>query len=118
MAWSRGRTKYTLRKDALEDLEEDFNPEHKYSSSTLEAYADKLLREDTKARPEEPKILFQEHIETRWSREVHSETGVADQTLTNAQTPDGAPSYNRTHPQGRKVNSEKQRKNSGASYYR
>jgi hypothetical protein len=63
-------------------------------------------------------ILFQEHIEPRWRKEVNPATGTPDEAITHAQSKDGQTMYNRQHPEGRKVNSEHQRRENGASYYR
>ncbi len=116
------RTRYTYRKSYLENFELDkFDPNASYSSSELEAYTDLLLKEDNKRRPEKdgfPQIIFQEQAESRWSREVTSGTGDIDPTISAEGSPDGQRMYNRTHPEGRKINSEQQRKDHGASYYR
>jgi len=56
-------------------------------------------------------ILFEEHLQQRRRREIYNTTGVPDPSIK-------AGIYNRTHPQGRKVNSPEQRKRNGASYYR
>lgn len=56
-------------------------------------------------------ILFEEHIYSRRRREIYNSIGVPDPSIVQGQ-------YNRTHPQGRKVNSPEQRKKNGASYYR
>jgi hypothetical protein len=56
-------------------------------------------------------ILFEEHFQSRRRREIYTSLGTPDPSIVQGQ-------YNRTHPQGRKVNSEEQRKRNGASYYR
>jgi hypothetical protein len=56
-------------------------------------------------------ILFEEHLQQRRRREIYNATGTPDPAIK-------AGIYNRTHPQGRKVNSPEQRKKNGASYYR
>jgi hypothetical protein len=56
-------------------------------------------------------ILFEEHLHQRRRREIYNSMGVPDPSIV-------AGIYNRTHPEGRKVNSEAQRKRNGASYYR
>lgn len=102
------------------------------SARDLEGYADALLRADAKTNPDvETGILFEEHLYNRKKREVYVKSqdsnGIVDPTLTAAIAGrdergrirgDGQTMYNRTHPQGRKVNSEEQRKKNGASYYR
>lgn len=56
-------------------------------------------------------ILFEEHIYSRRRREIYTAVGMPDPSIVQGL-------YNRTHPQGRKVNSPEQRKKNGASYYR
>lgn len=59
----------------------------------------------------EDPILFEEHLQSRRRREIFPTGGVPDPSIV-------AGLYNRTHPQGRKVNSSEQRKKNGASWYR
>jgi hypothetical protein len=99
----------------------DYDPNAKYNDRELEQLADQLLREDAKAvDPETGKergiggkdpILFAEHEYARRRREIYTEGGTPDPSLVSGM-------YNRTHPQGRKVNSDEQRSKNGASYYR
>jgi hypothetical protein len=56
-------------------------------------------------------ILFEEHFQSRRRREIYTSIGTPDPSIV-------AGIYNRTHPQGRKVNSAEQRKKNGASWYR
>lgn len=56
-------------------------------------------------------ILFEEHLQSRRRREIFPANGTPDPSIV-------AGIYNRTHPQGRKVNSEEQRRKNGASYFR
>lgn len=56
-------------------------------------------------------ILFEEHLQQRRRREIFPANGTPDPSIV-------AGIYNRTHPQGRKVNSDEQRKKNGASWYR
>lgn len=56
-------------------------------------------------------ILFEEHIQSRRRREIYTSVGTPDPEIVQGL-------YNRCHPQGRKVNSEAQRKKNGASFYR
>jgi hypothetical protein len=56
-------------------------------------------------------ILFEEHIQSRKRREIYTTQGFPDPNIVSG-------IYNRTHPQGRKVNSDVQRKKNGASWYR
>jgi hypothetical protein len=87
----------------------------------LDMISDEILRKHAKeVDPETGKergiggenpILFQEHEQARKRREIYTEGGTPDPSLVSGL-------YNRTHPQGRKVNSEEARKRHGASYYR
>jgi hypothetical protein len=64
-------------------------------------------------------ILFENHLQDRRRREIYTEGGTPDPALTQDRF--GRPIqgiYNRTHPDGRKVNTKEQRKSSGASFYR
>jgi hypothetical protein len=56
-------------------------------------------------------ILFKEHLKNRMSREIYTTVGTPDPEIVSGL-------FNRTHPQGRKVNSADQRKRHGASFYR
>lgn len=56
-------------------------------------------------------ILFEEHLQSRRRREIFPANGVPDPSIV-------AGIYNRTHPQGRKVNSDEQRRKNGASFFR
>ena len=81
----------------------------------LDEIATLILRADVKKRPlgikgENP-ILFEEHLKNRHKREIFNKAGVPDPAF-------GQGIYNRQHPEGRKVNSDEQRKRNGASYYR
>lgn len=110
------RTPYTFRKEALQELEAFDPTRNDYTERELAMYADLMLRE---AGPsDENPILFQEHIEPRWRKEVKTVNGTPDRAITNSLSADGQTMFNRQHPQGRKVNSETQRKTNGASYYR
>lgn len=89
-----------------------------YSPRELDYYANQLLREAaSEIDPETGKaaglkgILLPEHEYARKRREIYTEGGTPDPSLVQGL-------YNRTHPQGRKVNSEEQRKRNGASFYR
>lgn len=57
----------------------------------------------------EDPILFEEHIQSRRRREIFNTLGTPDPSIVSG-------IYNRVHPQGRKVNSEEQRKKNGASF--
>lgn len=56
-------------------------------------------------------VLFEEHLIQRRRREIYTTEGVPDPSIVSG-------IYNRVHPQGRKVNTDAQRKNHGASFYR
>lgn len=56
-------------------------------------------------------ILFADHLKTRQKREIYTTVGTPDPSIV-------AGMFNRTHPQGRKVNSKEQRSKHGASFYR
>lgn len=56
-------------------------------------------------------ILFEEHFQSRKRREIYTAQGTPDPSIVSGM-------YNRTHPQGRKVNSIEQRKRNGASFFR
>jgi hypothetical protein len=56
-------------------------------------------------------ILFEEHLQSRRRREIFPVNGTPDPSIV-------AGIYNRSHPQGRKINSEHARKKHGASWYR
>lgn len=56
-------------------------------------------------------ILFEEHFQSRRRREIYTSLGTPDPNIVSG-------IYNRSHPQGRKINSDEQRKKNGASYYR
>jgi len=110
------RTPYSTRKEALLELPE-FDPTRTdYTEYELSLYTDQMLRNAGAA--DDARFLFQEHIEPRWRKEVRVESGTPDATITHSLSPDGVTMYNRQHKNGRKVNSDKQRKDSGASYYR
>ena len=59
----------------------------------------------------EDPILFDEHFQSRRRREIYTAQGTPDPNIVSGM-------YNRTHPQGRKVNSLEQRRKNGASYFR
>jgi hypothetical protein len=56
-------------------------------------------------------VLFEEHLKNRQRREIYTTIGTPDPNIVSGL-------FNRTHPQGRKVNSADQRKKHGASFYR
>lgn len=56
-------------------------------------------------------ILFENHLRDRHRREIQTSIGTPDPSIARGM-------YNRTHPQGRKVNSKEQRRRNGASFFR
>ncbi len=56
-------------------------------------------------------VLFEDHLTQRRRREIYTAEGTPDPNIVSGM-------YNRTHPQGRKVNTEAQRKSHGAAFYR
>lgn len=103
------------------DLLETFDPEGSYTNAQLNELADAFLMRDAKTVDEEtgkPRgikgkdpILFEEHLRSRRRREIYVTAGIPDPSIESGL-------YNRSHPQGRKVNSEKARREQGASFYR
>ena len=64
-------------------------------------------------------ILFESHLYNRKRREIYVEAGTPDPAFTMDRK--GRPTtgmYNRSHPEGRKINTKAQRAKNGASYYR
>lgn len=99
---------------------ETFDPEEDYTPKQLEAYATAFLRRDKEENPDvyQNAILFDTQLRNRYSREVYNKYGVPDEEITHDKSNDGQTMYNRTHPEGRKVNSQEQRSRHGASFYR
>jgi hypothetical protein len=56
-------------------------------------------------------ILFEDHMIQRRKREIYTTVGTPDPAIVSGL-------YNRSHPQGRKINTPEQRRAHGASYYR
>lgn len=83
------------------------------ANQLLRAHADSINPETGKKRSiggQNP-ILFEQHLYERQKREILNENGVPEPRLVSGM-------YYRTHPEGRKVNSEDQRKRHGAAFYR
>ena len=91
----------------------DFDPEweFKYSQRELLLMAEKILLEDPKPRDEHPVWLSVSQLIDRSRREIYVGDGVPDPSIASGY-------YWRTHPQGRKVNSDEQRRRNGAGFYR
>jgi hypothetical protein len=56
-------------------------------------------------------ILFEEHLIKRKKREIYCVAGTPDPSIESGL-------YNKSHPQGRKVNTKEDRQKHGASYYK
>lgn len=93
---------------------DQFSLEGQFTPGQLDHFTDMILRADVRAgnklKGENP-ILFQEHIKTRYKREIYNQNGIPDPSIQQG-------IFYRTHPEGRKVNSEEARKTHGASFYR
>lgn len=99
----------------------EFEDGKDYNAKELEQLADQWLRDDARSVDEETgkergiggenPILFAEHLYQRQKREILNENGVPEPGLVQG-------IYYRAHPEGRKINSEEQRKRNGASYFR
>lgn len=59
----------------------------------------------------ENQIIFENHIKDRRRREIYTSLGTPDPSIQRG-------IYNRIHPQGRKVNTDEQRKKHGAGWYK
>lgn len=95
--------------------------EESYSAFELDEMATEILRAHARSTDLETgktrgiggdnPILFEEHLYSRKRREIYNQNGVPDPSINEGM-------FWRTHPQGRKVNSDDQRKRHGASFYR
>lgn len=56
-------------------------------------------------------VLLEDHLMQRRKKEIYTTEGTPDPNIVSGM-------YNRSHPQGRKINTDKQRREHGASYYR
>ncbi len=102
-------------------LDDDDNPKTDAEGNTLYAESPELscpknhrwYKGEGRARTIGGKnpILFENHLQDRRRREIFTSLGVPDPSIKRG-------IYNRTHPQGRKVNTEEQRKRNGASFFR
>jgi hypothetical protein len=110
-----------LRKEEL-PITTMFNPvEEDYTPWQLDRFADAFLWEQIdqgNRNYEDPCILMYEHLHARRKKEIYVASGTPDQTFALHHSPDGQMLYWRTHPQGRAVNSEEQRKSNAAGFYR
>jgi hypothetical protein len=102
----------------------NIDPDSKYAREAfIEAFGEAMLRADIR-KAEKPQpyqrslgILFEGQLKKRRDREKRASEGVVDEIITAAGSPDGQRIYNRSHPEGRRINSEEQRKEHGASFY-
>ena len=95
--------------------------EENYTASELDLMADEILRAHARAinldtgKPNGIKgdnpVLFEEHLYARKRREIYNQNGTPDPSINEGM-------FWRTHPQGRKVNNDVQRRKHGASFYR
>lgn len=118
MAW--------YRKQEQVDFE-TFDETKDYTPHQLDLYANALLKDDIRENGNVNNILLPDHLISRSRREHLVDSSNIDGTITQMLSPKDRPVdhsgdnqrlYNRSHPKGRKVNSKKARKSSGASYYR
>lgn len=98
---------------SLREVIPDFDPalEHEYSSRELIILAEKMLDSDPKPPHVDPVIVTPWKIGDISRREIYCSVGVPEPHIVKG-------IYWRTHPNGRKVNSDDQRRRNGASYYR
>lgn len=107
--------------EALPQADEDGNPQVDDEGNTLFMDFPELACEkghhwfqgEGKARSiqGDSPILFENHLQDRRRREIYTSIGTPDPSIQRGM-------YNRTHPQGRKVNTKEQRKRNGASFFR
>lgn len=94
----------------IRELVPEYDPRKDYTPNELLLLAEKILLEDTKPVTSHPQILLVDHLMRRKMTEIYVSSGIPDPSIVQGL-------YWRTHPNGRKVNSEEQRKKNGASYY-
>lgn len=107
---------------------ESFSDKGKYTARELEEYATAMLKKDRKETNQDHNILFEGQLYKFSKREVSVDALQIDETLTNImqdknQRPgvhkgDNQKIYNRTHPLGRKTNTNTDRKTKGSSYFK
>lgn len=112
---------HSQKHDFLPDPD-DFDPTQTYSKIELDLFADAILWRDVqngRRNFHDPVILFEEHELERRKREIYVWTGTPTETvLADFESPDGQRMYWRSHPRGRRMNSEEQKKKNRASWYR
>jgi hypothetical protein len=87
----------------------EYVPGKVYTKRELTLMAELMLVEDPKPNHEHPAILTYERYKDRLKREIYVASGTPDPSIIQGM-------YWRTHPDGRKVNSDEQRAK-GASFY-
>jgi len=110
---------WSLRKEDLPSVD-DFDSEAEYTPWELDRFADAHLWEALRTTPNwhDPVVLMHEHLHERRKREIYNAEGKPDAAITKDLSPDRETMYWRTHPRGRKPNSDRSRKKNKASYYR
>ena len=117
-SWARGRAIEKLvgadrRKIPYDEVEPEQAPEYvegrRYSKYELSLMADELLAGQHLLG--HPVFLTKDQLKQRRKREIYVSTGIPDPSVTSGL-------YWRTHPQGRKVNSDEQRQKNGSGFYR
>jgi hypothetical protein len=88
----------------------EYVPGRKYTKRELTLMAELMLVEDPKPNNQYPAILTYKTYKDRLKREIYVASGIPDPSIVQGM-------YWRTHPEGRKVSSEEQRKKNGASFY-
>lgn len=94
----------------IRELVPTYDPRKDYTQNQLLLLAEKILIEDTRPPAAHPQVLLVSHLMDRKSREIYVTSGTPDPEIVQGL-------YWRTHPNGRRVNSDEQRKKNGASYY-
>ena len=86
-----------------------YNPRHTNSTHEILLFAEKILLTDPDRK--NANWLTQKQLKERYKREIYTAVGTPDPSVVSGM-------YWRTHPNGRKVNSDEQRQRNGASYFR
>lgn len=88
---------------------EDFDPNKEWARDELDHFGTLMMKE---AQPltEDPVVLDYNRYRERVKREIYLSSGNMDNIVSPGM-------YWRTHPNGRRVNSDEQKKKNGTSYY-
>jgi hypothetical protein len=105
----RRKTPYDQLPPDWKDWVPEYVPGKVYTKRELTLMAELMLVEDPKPNHEHPAILTYERYKDRLKREIYVASGTPDPSIIQGM-------YWRTHPDGRKVNSDEQRAK-GASFY-